>query len=196
MATDLSLLRSFKQEQRYWAIGQTITANFHFFPKDGVYAWLTYYGDGKFSNTLAANAKSSATTPQQIIYVNSAALDLKEISLGWKHFFKGHFDSEATWNLYGLAGFGLMFCNVTNTQTPGIDTSAYVAPVIGGKGYFKRLTLDLGLGLEFAVGADVYIYTEARTLVPTTDYPSPYLFVNENAPFTAAINLGLRILFH
>jgi hypothetical protein len=196
MATDLSLLRSLKEGQRYWAIGQTINANFHFFPKDGAYAWLSYYGQGKFSNVVTASAKGSATSPQQITYVNTAGLDIKEISLGWKHFFKGTFDSERTWNLYGYAGFGLMFGRITNTQVPIIDTTTYVAPVLGGRGYFKRLTLDLGLGVEFALGADVYLYTEGRTLVPTTDYPSPYLFVNEKAPFTVAMNLGLRILFH
>jgi hypothetical protein len=32
-------------------------------------------------------------------------------------------------------------------------------------------------------------------LIPTTDYPSQYLFVNENAPFTASLNLGIRLLF-
>jgi hypothetical protein len=68
-------------------------------------------------------------------------------------------------------------------------------PVLSGKGNFKRLTLDLGLGLEFPVGGDIYLYFEGRALVPTTDYPSNFLFINNNAPFTGAVNAGLRILF-
>ena len=195
LATDASLLRSFKKDQRYWSIGQTVLFHFHFSPRDGAYAWVSYYSNGKFSNIVSATAKSSVTVPQQVSYQNKAELLFKHISLGWKRYLKGTFDAEKNWNLYGYAGFGLMLGTVSNAQSASIDTSLYTVPVLGGKADFKRLTLDLGLGLEFPLGADFYLYLEGRALVPTTDYPSQYLFINKHAPFTAAANAGLRILF-
>ncbi|MFI5129337.1 MAG: hypothetical protein ACHQFX_05070 [Chitinophagales bacterium] len=195
LATDASLLRSFKQDQRYWAVGQTIHFHFHFTPKDGAYAWFSYYSNGKFSNTVNATAKSGTTVPQSVSYVNKAGLVSKHISLGWRRYLKGSFDKEENWNLYSYAGFGLMLGRVDNTHSVSIDTSLYNVPVLNGKGNFKRLTLDLGLGAEFPIGADTYLYAEGRVQVPTSDYPSQYLFVNENAPLTAAINAGFRVLF-
>ena len=118
------------------------------------------------------------------------------ISLGWKHYFIGAFDEETGFNLYGYAGFGLMMGKVENIPSYPVDTAAYAIPVINGIGHFKRMTLDLALGIEVPFGGDLYAYFEGRTLVPTTDYPSPYLLVNDNAPFTIAANLGIRILFH
>lgn len=196
LATDLSILRSFKKDQRFWAIGQTVSAHFHFTPKDGAYAFLSYYTNGKFTNTLFATAKSPGTIPQRVRYDNKAELSVKHISLGWKRYVKGARDTETNFNLYGYAGFGLMLGGILNTHSTPVDTAAYVVPVLNGKANFKRLTLDLGLGIEFPLGGDVYIYMEGRALVPTTDYPSQHLFVNRNAPFTAAVNTGLRILFH
>ena len=195
LATDASLLRSFKKDQRYWAIGQTILFHFHFTPKDGAYAWFSYYSNGKFSNTVNATAKSGTTVPQSVSYMNKAGLVSKHISLGWRRYLKGSFDAEKNWTLYGYAGFGLMLGRVVNAHSVSIDTSIYNVPVLNGKANFKRLTLDLGLGADFPVGADIYLYVEGRALVPTTDYPSQYLFVNKNAPFTATVNAGFRILF-
>lgn len=195
LATDVSILRSFKKQQRYWSIGQTVHFHFHFTPTDGAYAWISYYSDGHFTNVLTADAKSSSTAPQQIGYRNNAQVRFKQISLGWKRYLKGTFDSEKQRNLYGYAGFGLMMGRIVNSHSVGIDTSIYNVPVLSGKANFKRLTIDLGLGMEFPVGADIFVYFEGRALVPTTDYPSQYLFINKNAPFTAAANAGLRILF-
>lgn len=192
----MSILRSFKKEQRYWSIGQTVHFHFHFTPTDGAYAWISYYSDGKFSNALTADAKSSTTLPQQIGYQNKAQVRFKHISFGWKRYLKGRFDSEKKWSLYGYAGFGLMMGSIVNTHSVGIDTSIYIVPVLGGKANFKRLTLDVGLGAEFPLGADIYLYFEGRALIPTTDYPSHYLFINKKAPFTGAANAGLRILFN
>jgi hypothetical protein len=195
LASDASLLRSFKKDQRYWSIGQTVNFLFHFTPKDGAYAWFAYYSNGKFSNTISAPAKSTTTVPREVRYRNKAELLFKHISLGWKRYLVGSFDAEKTWNLYGYAGFGLMLGTVVNAHSFTVDTSMYLVPVLSGKANFKRLTLDLGLGAEYPVGADVYLYFEGRALVPTTDYPSQYLFVNKNAPFAATANVGLRILF-
>ncbi len=115
--------------------------------------------------------------------------------MGWKHYLKGAYNAEEGWNLYGYAGFGLMFGVAENTHSINIDSASYVIPVLQGKDKFKRLTFDLGLGYEIPLGGDIYLYMEGRTLIPTTDYPSRYLFINENAPWFGSVNGGLRILF-
>jgi len=184
-----------KKEQRYWAVGQTVHIHIHFSPKDGMYTWISYYSEGKFSNDLSASAKLPATIPQQINYVNNAVMRFKHFSVGWKHYIKGAYNTEESWNLYGYAGFGLLLGRVINTHSIAIDTADYFVPVRNGEANFKRLTLDLGLGWETYLGGDLYFYTEGRLWVPTTDYPSKYIFVNKNAPLVATLNFGLRILF-
>jgi hypothetical protein len=195
IATDLGLQRSFKKGQQYWSGGHTIQAQFHFTPKDGAYAWISYYTNGKFSNNVTASAKSGSTSPQQVNYVNNALMRFKQISIGWKKYLKGTFNIEEGWNIYGYAGFGLLLGRIENTHSVSIDTLVYQVPVRVGKANFKRLTLDLGLGWEIPLGADVFLYAEGRVWIPTTDYPSKYLFINDNAPLVGMINLGVRILF-
>jgi hypothetical protein len=195
LSTDVAITRSFQPEQRYWAIGQTVTGHFHFSPKGGAYIWFTYFTPGKFTNNVTATAKSPSTSPASLNFDNAANVRIKQLSMGWKKYLKGTAFAESGWNIYGLAGFGLMLGTVENSQTPFIDTAAYLVPVVSGKGNFKRLTFDVALGIEKPVGADVFLYGEAKALVPTTDYPSKYLFTNNNAPFTASVNIGIRILF-
>ncbi len=197
IATDLSLQRSFKKEQRFWALGQNIVIDWHFTPKSGAYASVCYYSKGSFQNPLSATAKSSTTLPQQIFFTNNEQVRLKQISLGWKDYFIGTSDAESKWSLYGIAGFGLIFGKATNTYSAAIDTSLYNPPQqpVNGSGHFKRLTLDLGLGWEIPLAGDVYFYSEGKIWIPTTEYPSKYLFVNNNAPLAAAVSAGLRILF-
>jgi hypothetical protein len=195
LATDISLQRSFKKEQKYWAVGQTIAAHFHFAPKDGVYSWLSYYSEGHFNNNLIATAKSPSTVPQQVDYVNVAEMRFIHMSLGWKRYLVGTFNKPAGFNVYEYTGFGLMFGQVQNAQSAVVDTAAYFVPVLNGEGRFKRLTFDVGLGTEYAAGGDIFFYLEGRVLIPTTDYPSKYLFVNNNAPLTGALNFGVRVLF-
>jgi hypothetical protein len=195
LATDLGLQRSFKKEQRYFAGGHTVHALFHFTPTGGAYAWIAYYSPGKFANNLTATAKSPSTIPQEINYLNSAEMRFKHFSVGWKHYFKGNYASEEGYNIFGYAGFGLMLGRVINAHSVFIDTSAYDVPVYSGKANFKRLTLDIGGGWEVPLGGDIFFYTEGRVWVPTTDYPSKHIFVNENAPVVASLNFGVRILF-
>lgn len=195
IATDLGLQRSFKKGQQYWAGGHTIQVQFHFTPKDGAYAWVSYYTNGKFSNNVTATAKSAVTVPQQINYVNNAVMRFKQISIGWKKYLRGAFNIEEGWNIYGYAGFGLILGRVDNAHSVSIDTTVYQVPVRIGKANFKRLTLDLGLGWEVPLGGDVFFYAEGRAWIPTSDYPSKYIFVNDNAPLVAMINAGIRILF-
>jgi hypothetical protein len=84
---------------------------------------------------------------------------------------------------------------VDNIHSTVLDTSVYNVPVLTGKANFKRLTADLGLGWELPVGGDIFLYAEGRAWVPTTDYPSKYIFVNNNAPLVGMLNAGIRILF-
>lgn len=195
LATDVTVIRSFKKEQRFWTIGQTIAGHFHFTPRDGMSVFFDYSGNGKFNNQLAASAKDSATVPQEVDYSNKASMQYNHMSIGWKHYLKGLFNAESKWNLYGYAGFGLMFGQVENTQTVSVDTAKYSTPVLNGKGHFKRLTLDVALGFEIPTGGDIFFYMEARALIPTTDYPSNYLLINKDAPLIGSVNAGMRILF-
>lgn len=195
VCNDLGLQRSFKKDQRYWAGGHTVSGNFHFGPKDAAYAWISYYSEGKFNNNVVATAKSPVTIPQQLNYVNSALMRFKQFSLGWKKILKGSFDADKGWNLYGYGGFGIILGKVTNKHSVSIDSATYSLPVQSGKANFKRLTIDLGLGAEWPIGAEMFLYSELRTWLPTTSYPSKYVFVNRDAPIVGMLNFGLRILF-
>ena len=76
-----------------------------------------------------------------------------------------------------------------------IDTLDYLVPVRAGSAKFKRLTVDLGLVSEIPLGGDFYLYFEGRLWLPASDYPSKYVFVNDDAPLVAMFNTGIRILF-
>ena len=195
IATDLGLQRSFKKDQRYWAFGQTVHTNFNFTPREGLYLWIAYYSNGKFSNNVIATAKSGISFPQQMNYVNNASMRFKHFSVGWKHYLKGANDMETSWSLYCYAGFGLLMGKVSNTHSIVIDTSLYTAPVLKGTAKFKRLTFDVGLGWEVLLGGSVYFYNDARLWIPTTDYPNDHVFVNKNAPLVGSLNAGIRVLF-
>jgi hypothetical protein len=195
VATDLTLQRNFKKEQRYWSIGQTVHAHLHITPTEGVYIWFTYYSNGKFRNNLIATAKSPSTSPQTIGYINRTKMRLKQLSVGYKRYVIGNAYKESGYNYYFFAGFGLELGRVINTQSISIDTSLYNSPVLPGKANFKRLSIDPGIGIEHYLLADIYVYGEARLWIPTTDYPSRYIFVNENAPWVAMLNFGVRVLF-
>jgi hypothetical protein len=195
----VGIQRNFKPEQRYWAFGSTTNALFHITPRDGAYVWFAYYSPGHYKNNLVATAKTGSTTPQEIAYINKAKMRLKQISIGWRRYLKGvpnaDLDGKRTWNLYGFAGFGLLLGRIENEHSVNIDTSNYIAPVKAGRANFKRLTFDVGAGFEIPIGADFYMYTEGRAWIPTSNYPSEFIFVNRNAPFTGMISLGLRLLF-
>lgn len=195
LATDLGLQRNFQNEQQYWAIGHAVNANFHLTPKEGIQVSFSYFSNGKFNNAVTATAKDVSTTPQRINYTNNARMRFRLLSIGYKKYILGNCETEKGWNLYGAAGFGLLMGRVINTHSVAIDTSIYHVPVRSGEANFKRLTIDLGLGWEKPLGGDFYFYTEARTFIPASDYPSKYIFVNKNAPFTGSLHAGLRIIF-
>jgi hypothetical protein len=160
-----------------------------------MYFWLSYYIDGKFENNLEAFAKAPTTIPAQIKFTNNAAMRLRQFSVGWKRYLKGSYDNEKTYNYYGYAGWGILFGKMINEFDPLIDTSLYVVPISDGEGSFKRLTFDLGLGFETHLGNALFLYAEGRVWLPTTDFPSKYLYVNREAPIMGMANVGLRILF-
>jgi len=197
LASDVALQHNLKKQQRFWAIGHTTNIIYHLSKKDGVYGSFVYFSNGKFTNRLTAVAKSPATIPQQINYRSDVRMWLKQFSLGWKKYLVGTADANADgdWNLYTGAGFGVVFGRVVNQLSVSPDTTLYAIPVRGGNANFKRLTLDLSLGVEFPIGTDVYLYSEGRCWIPTTDYPSKHILVNENAPLVAMLGIGIRVLF-
>lgn len=195
IATDVNSQHSFTKNQQFWAVGHTIIANFHLTSKDGIYVWFGYNVGGKFSNQLTGVAKLPATNPQQIGYTNNARIAFRNLSAGWKRYLKGTPDAEKGWNLYGYAGFGLMMGKIKNKHSVQLDTAVYDLPVLNGDAGFKRLTIDAGLGGEIPLGGDFYFYSEIKTGIPASDYPSKYIFVNDRAPFVSALAIGLRLLF-
>jgi len=197
IGTDLAVLGSFKKDQRFLTFGQTLMFNVNFTQKDGAYVWYGYCAPGKFHKDLEATAKLPATTPQTLDFTSYSQISLRHLSIGWKHYLVGAFNSEYSWNLYFAAGFGFVGGRVTNNFSIAADTANYNFPSnpVNGNGKFKRLTFDAALGYEIPLGMSIYLYNDIRAWIPASDYPSKYLFVNDNAPFICTFNLGLRILF-
>lgn len=195
VGTDLGLVHNFPKGQRFTALNHTIITDFHLSEKQGVQISFGYCTAGKYGNLLDATALDPGTVPQKIQYSNRGKMRIRMFSVDWKHYLKGTPTIEKGWGLYTKAGFGLLMGWVDNAHNRVIDTAAYYMPVRSGNANFKRLTLNLALGWEKCLGADFYFYTEGRVSVPSSDYPSPYLLVNDNAPFTALVCGGLRILF-
>ena len=53
----------------------------------------------------------------------------------------------------------------------------------------------MALGGEVPIRGDLYLYLEGRSWLLTSQYPTPLLLENKNAPMLFAANFGLRILF-
>lgn len=197
VATDASLLRNLSKQQKFWAFGQTVQLNFY--PegnKNAVYAWVSYYTTGDFKNNFTASAKDALTSPQKVFYTAKTDMRYRQISIGWKRYFIGSYNSENIWNVYGYAGFGLLLGKASNSYSKIIDTARYtIQSPAQGSAAFRRLTIDAGLGTEFPLGAAVFIYSEVRTWLPSSHYPSEYLYKNNyRIPSIVAFNLGLRVL--
>ncbi len=195
IATDLGLVRNLPAGQAFTALNNSVVIDFHLAEKNGLQVNFSYSSYGKYTQLLNASAIDPVTLPQQIAYSNTGKLRYRLLSIGWKHYLVGHPQTEKNWNLYCKAGFGLLMGRVENTLSQTIDTALYKTPVSAGNANFKRLTLDLALGWEKPLGGDFYFYTEGRVSVPSPGYPSPYLLINDNAPFPAILCGGLRILF-
>jgi hypothetical protein len=195
ISNEMNLMRSFKKNQRFIVIGPTTSGRFHFTPKDEAFVSFTYFIPGSVKNNVVATAKSQLVTPQEVAFTNKSRMRLQHFALGWRKYVKGSCNMEKGWGIYGSAAFGILFGSVTNTFNSFVDTANYTTPVLEGDGKFKRLTLDLGMGWEQPLAGDFYLYAEAKASIPTTDYPSKFLFVNTKAPFMAGFSAGLRIFF-
>ena len=197
IATDLAVLRNLSPDQHFWSVGQTVQGDFHLSARETFFAGLCYFGTGNFRNNFVATATSPLTFPATQTYTVGGGWRMREFSLGWKHYFKGSFDAEDAWNLYGLAAFGLVFTAAQNDLLTPMDTSVYrpqPAPMLG-IGAWKRLTMDLGLGFEYPLGGNFCVYGETKIWLHTSDYPSPYLHRNERVPLPVLLKGGIRILF-
>jgi len=196
LATDLSLLQNVQPKQRFFTIGQTLKVNLHLGQKDAVYVWLSYYGKGNFRFRESALANSPFASPQRIDFSVRSTLRYNQFSVGWKRYFKGDFEEEKGLNIYGYAGFGLLRGRVENRYSQPIDSSRYsTGAPLEGRGRFARLTVDGGLGAERSVAPYIFVYSELRTWLPASDYPSKYLRRNDNMPSVIALNIGARLLF-
>lgn len=196
IATDVSVLRSFTKGSAFWAIGQTVQAHCHFTEKASGYASVCYYTNGNFRNQLSAVAKDSSVSPQQLAYTSGTALRFRQFSLGFRHYFKGTYNSEATWSLYGLAGFGLLLVRATNEYNIAVNAAQYNIPqnAVAGAKNIVRLTADVGLGIETLLGGGIYLYSDLRTWIQASRFPSPYLY-NNALPRVVILSGGIRILF-
>jgi hypothetical protein len=195
LGTGVSVLRNLSPQQKFWAIGQTVQANAHFSPTQSAYAWLDYYTEGKFKNSFTASAKSPLTSPQQIAYTATGRLTYRHFSLGWKHYFKGSYQSQKELVLYGSAGFGFLFAKVRNSYNRSIDSSLYQVQTIEGANKIRRLTFDISAGSELPVGGNFFLFGEARTWLPASGNTSPYLHNQKNVPLPVMVSAGLRVLF-
>lgn len=198
LGTDISLIHCFDDQQKFTSVGQTVISQWHFDRKNTVYGWFSYHANGKYQTTLTATAKSPSTQPQSFTFDNQSQMRLRQISIGFKRYLVGSFEKLEKFSLYAAGGFGLMFGTASNAFSTVIDTSLYTinSKVVHGTGDFKRLTFDITGGVEFPVAYEMFVYSEVRMYIPTTDYPSSYLVKSSNAPFLGSINLGIRVLFN
>lgn len=195
LGTDVSLLRNSSPQQQFWTVGQTIRSEWHTSSSDGPYLSIGYYVKSRFSNQFAATAKNAATFPAQIIYSANSSWQFRQAILGWKHYFKEGFNSEKNAGLYGTIGTGLLFARIENRFSQNVDTSRYQsAGPTAAAGTFRRIVLDLGLGGEWAIGADVYFFGELRALLQASETPSALVAGSRSVPLGTSVHAGLRVL--
>ena len=198
LATDISLLHNFDGQQPFTVIGQTVHGQWHVEEKNTLYAYFTYHSNGKYVNNLSATAKNPGTQPQNFQFANRSEMRLRHLSFGVKRYFLGSYKKLEKINLYASGGFGLIMGTAVNNFSVAVDTALYTVQnnVLNGSGDFKRLSFDLATGFEIPVAYEIFVFSEARIHIPTTNYPNSYLLKNNNAPFLGGINLGMRILFN
>ena len=193
VASGACVLRNFSPQQNFWAFGQTLQTLLHFSPKESAYGSLDYYTEGKYNNIFTASAKSPATSPQELDYIAVGRLSYRQISLGWKHYFKGSYDEHQNISIYGLAGFGFLFAKVRNFVP--IDTVLYNVVPTFGQSKVRKLTFDLGIGVEQSLGGNFFVFADGRMWLPASSHTSPYLSNQKNVPLAGIFSVGLRILF-
>jgi opacity protein-like surface antigen len=196
IATDISAMRHLTDRQQFWTLGQTVQGNFHFTPRQSAYAWINYFIAGKFSNTFTASAKQPGTIPQEKAYTVNGSLRIAAFSLGWKPYFKGSYNGEDGFQLYGLAGFGLAFIKAENSSANAPDTVLYQRPAFAQSGSqsFTRMTLDVGIGVEQSLGGGIYLYGDVRGMLPVSSQPSAFAHTDAALPKALIASAGIRLL--
>jgi hypothetical protein len=197
MGTDVSLLRNFSTNQQFTSFGQSVQGNVHLTAKQTIYGWLSYYLNSSFTNRFNAVAKDPATIPAAAIFRVKGTWKYNHISIGLKQYLYGSHDRNDQISIYGMAGFGLLFAKATNALLDPVDTALYQLPANPqiGASAFKRLTFDLGIGGEYPLGTDLFIYTDLRTWINTSSYPSAIFHSTGKAPVPVLLSVGLRALF-
>ncbi len=195
ISTDFTVQHNLSPDQKYWAIGQNLRGEWKLVFPSPVYVGFSYYTKGNFSNQLTAAAKDPATVPAGINYINKGSMRFSHLTVGLKHYIIGSWEAEQDWNLYGLTGLGVLMGRTSNVHSEIIDTNQYQLPVLSGSRRFSRLTLDLGAGIEIPMGGDMYLYSEAKTFIPLTYFPSQYLLNYKYNPLTLNLGIGVRVLF-
>lgn len=195
VGTGIAGLRNVSKSQGFWALGQNVQVAFHFSPRQSGYASLDYFTGGSYRNTFTAAARLPQTSPQQLAYTATGRLEFRQVSVGWKHFFRGAYNAETGINVYGTAGFGLLFARVSNVFNTSVDASLYATPNVAGNTEFKRITFDAGLGAEYPLGGTFFAYGTVRGWAPASETRSPLLHNQRNVPAAVIATAGLRILF-
>jgi hypothetical protein len=195
VSSDFSVQHNFRKTQNYWSLGPCFNAIWHLDRENGITVSYGFTTNGKFRNQLSAYAKQPTTIPQQVNYKSTSNLHVDQFSIGWRKYLKGHASIDEGWNLYSNIGFGLLSAEINNSAEPIPDTLLYNLPVTTGEGQFKRLTIDVALGFEVVVAGDIYAYSELKSWIPTSSYPSKYLLANNDAPLIGMLSVGLRVLF-
>src|SRR5439155_21618037 len=115
----------------------------------------------------------------------------------WKHFFQGNYEDDENYHIYSLVGFGIMPIRAENLLASTPDTSRYtlLRTQLRGRGHFTRLTLDFGGGVEYPLGANIFVYAEGMTWLSAPADPSPYMHSTKKFPLPVIVSLGMRILF-
>ena len=195
IATDLSLLRNFSDGQSFTVLGQTVQGQFHVSKKETFYAWIGYYEPGRVNGRYTTRAKQTTTAPAFKTFIVNSTWRFRELSLGWKHYFKSDYKDENKLSIYSLVGFGLLFNKINNVYNVKVDTALFV-PVqpFAGNTTDRKITFDLGVGGEFPFRGSIFLYADARTYIPASSFVSPYLH-NQNKMLPVMINVGLRVLF-
>lgn len=194
LGTDVSVLRNSSPQQQFWTAGQTIRSEWHTGPKGGPYLSIGYYAKGKFENSFTATAKSGTTGPLEMVYSASSSWQFRQAAVGWKHYFRGRYDGEKD-AFYGTIGTGLLFARIENRFSQSVDTSLYRSPgPTAAAGTFRRIILDLGLGGERAIGADVYLFGELRGLLQASESRSALVAGSRHVPLGLSAHAGLRVL--
>lgn len=195
--TSVGVLRNFSPHQQFTSIGQTVEGDLHITPRETFLIWINYAIPGRFKNQFQAPALDMSTMPVTTPYTVKGTWNLREFSLGWKHYFKGNFMQETGWNLFGTAGLGILVASVKNTYVTKLDTVLYKAlwkPEIGAH-HFRKLTADLAIGMEIPIGGDFSVTGDLRVMLPASSTATNYTHYDEKVPLTVFANLGIRILF-